>query len=263
MRQTTLKLAWVNPAFMAEPSNRGDRRRAEREGRVSPTSADGGNARPKYKTIVITVLITALATSLITGVPQYLYGLFMNDLKTRIVNEINQTLAPISRDVGDLKTQVAVLKNSVETLEKLGTVGRLKTQATKLGIKDPQIVSVDLKPQATFTAVYTLNDQPGYFVRIDYDIEAIEKDTLTMAVHGAVYSGGVVYSQIGRLQAKIPLTHKTVTFNWTGETPDGKKFPFPPVRFAILQRDESNFMLSARTINFDGRRSSWVRKLTM
>jgi hypothetical protein len=34
----------------------------------------------------------------------------------------------------------------------------------------------------------------------------------------------------------------------------------PPCSQAILMADR---ILSARTINFDGRRSSWVRKLTM
>lgn len=147
MRQELLKLAWVNPVFMAEPSNRADRRRTQRDGHV----ASSGGDRPQYKTIIISAVVGAILAQFIPSV----FDLFRGDIKNKIVTQINQTLAPITRDIGDLKTQVAVLKNSVETLEKLGTVGRLKAQATKLGVKDPQIVSVDLKPQALHRSLYS------------------------------------------------------------------------------------------------------------
>jgi hypothetical protein len=141
-----------------------------------------------------------------------------------------------------------VLRNSVETLERLGTVGRLKTQATKFGIKDPQITSVNLKPQTsvdqkkplgTFIATYTFQDRPGSYIQINYDIEGIDKDTLTVSVHGAVFDRGVRYSEIERTQEKIPLTQKPFTFEWIGISPDGKKVKLPPLRLAILERDQN------------------------
>src|SRR5262245_6296283 len=53
MRQELLKLAWVNPVFMAEPSNRADRRRTQRDGHV----ASSGGDRPQYKTIIISAVV--------------------------------------------------------------------------------------------------------------------------------------------------------------------------------------------------------------
>src|SRR5262245_62781627 len=126
---------------MAEPSNRADRK------------ANSGNTHPNYKTIVVTALIsTALTAALLLGFAPFIFGLVRGDLKAQIVNEINQTLVGINRDIVDLTTQIAVLKNFVENLEKFSAIGRLKAQAAKLGITDPQITSVDLKPKAMFTA---------------------------------------------------------------------------------------------------------------
>jgi len=52
----------------------------------------------------------------------------------------------------------------------------LKAQAVKLGIKDPQIFSVDLRSPGTLTAVYNQRDRPGSFVQLDFDIEEVAKD---------------------------------------------------------------------------------------
>src|SRR5262245_45232885 len=133
---------------MAEPSNRADRK------------ANFGNSHRNSKTIVVTALISTALTALLMGFVPFIFGPVRSDLKAQIVNEIKQTLVGINRDIVDLTTQIAVLKNFVENLEKFSTIGRLKAQAAKFGITDPQITSVDLKPQATFTAVYS-PDRPG------------------------------------------------------------------------------------------------------
>ena len=153
----------------------------------------------------------------------------------------------MSRDIGDLKTQVAVLKNSIENLEKLGPIGRLKAQATKLGIQDPQINLVDLKPQATFTATFTQRDQPNSFVRLDFDIEEISKDAITLVIRGNIVDRGKPFDQFGPIRHKIPLTNKTFTFHLTGRTSTGKEIPFPAVRLAFLARDEINNNLTIAT----------------
>src|SRR5262245_443725 len=221
---------------MAEPSNRAYRK------------ANSEDTHPNYKTIVVTTLIsTALTTALVMGFAPVISGLVRGDLKAQIVNEINQTLVRINRDIVDLTTQIAVLKNVVANLEKFSAIGRLKAQAAKLGIKDPQITSVDLKPQATFTAVYSQPDRPDSFVRLDYNIEEVGKDTITIAVHATMFDRGKLWDQFGPLRQKIPLARKTFTFRFTGKTADGKETPFPAVRLAILDRDEKNNNLTIAT----------------
>jgi len=180
------------------------------------------------KTIVVTALISTALTALVMGFVPFIFGLVRGDLKAQIVNEINQTLVRINRDIVDLTTQIAVLKNFVENLEKFSAIGRLKVQAAKLGITDPQITSVDLKPQATFTAVYSQPDRPSSFVRLDYNIEEVGKDTITIAVHATMFDRGKLWDQFGPLRQKIQLARKTFTFRFTGKTSDGKKFPFLP-----------------------------------
>ncbi len=220
---------------MAEPSNRADRK------------ADSGNSHPNSKTIVVTALISTALTALVMGFVPFIFGLVRGDLKAQNVNKINQTLIRINRDIVDLTTQIAVLKNFVENLEKFSAIGRLKVQAAKLGIKDPQITSVDLKPRATFTAVYSQPDRPDSFVRLDYNIEEVGKDTITIAVHATMFDRGKLWDQFGPSRQKIPLARKTFTFRFTGKTSDGKEIPFPVVRLAILDRDEKNNNLTIAT----------------
>ena len=179
---------------MAEPSNRADRR-------LTPAILTRTT-----KTIVVTALISTALTALVMGFVPFIFGLVRGDLKAQIVNEINQTLVRINRDIVDLTTQIAVLKNFVENLEKFSAIGRLKAQAAKLGITDPQITFVDLKPQATFTAVYGQPDRPGSFVRLDYNIEEVGKDTITIAVHATMFDRGKLWDQFGPLRQKIPFS---------------------------------------------------------
>jgi hypothetical protein len=220
---------------MAEPSNRADRR-------LTPAILTRTT-----KTIVVTALISTALTALVMGFVPFIFGLVRGDLKAQIVNEINQTLVRINRDIVDLTTQIAVLKNFVENLEKFSAIGRPKAQAARLGITDPQITSVDLKPQATFTVVYSQPDRPGSFVRLDYNIEEVGKDTITIAVHATLFDRGKLWDQFGPLRQKIPLARKTFTFRFTGKTSDGKEIPFPAVRLAILDRDEKNNNLTIAT----------------
>jgi len=196
---------------------------------------------------IVTALTSGVLGAFLGQFIPHVFGLFRGDIKNQVVTEINQTLIPITRDIGELKTQIAVLKNSIENLEKFGAVGRFKTQATKLGIKNPQIASVDLKPQATFTALFTLRDQPGSFVQMDYDIEEVSKDAITVAVRGTIFDRGRLWDKFGPLRHKIPATAKTFTFHFTGKTKDGRDIPFPAIRLAILDRDEKNNNLIVAT----------------
>src|SRR5262249_32640157 len=135
-----------------------------------------------------------------------------------------------------IKTE-PVQQGSIESPE-------LKAQAVKLGIKDPQIVSVDPKVLGMFTADYTQRDRPGSFLRIDFNIEEVAKDTITLAVRGTVFERGKVWDKFGPSREKISLTRKTFTFHFTGKTTDGKEIPLPAVRFAILKRDENNLIIA-------------------
>ena len=135
------------------------------------------------------------------------------------------------------KTEPPVQLGSIENPE-------LKAQALELGIKDPQIVSVDLKARATATAVYSQRDRPGSFVQLDFDIGEVGKDTITVAVRGTMFDRGKLWSQFGPLRENIPSSRKTFTFHFTGKTTDGREIAFPAVRFAILKRDQNNLTIA-------------------
>jgi hypothetical protein len=78
-------------------------------------------------------------------------------------------------------------------------VASLKAQAEKLGIKEPQITSVDLKPQAMFPAIFSQRDRPDSFVQLDYNIEEVGKDTITVAIRGSIFDRGKLWDQFEKV----------------------------------------------------------------
>lgn len=181
-------------------------------------------------------------------------------ITTSINNNIDQKFAVADRDkfeplksqVADLKTQVAVLQKSVDLLERLGPVRQLKADAVKLGIKDPQIASLELKPRNGFTSVYSVHKDGKVIgsVQINYAIDEVEKDSITLVADGSVFDGAVLYSKFGPIREKFSLSLKTFTFRWTGVTPGGKNIALPELKIAILQRSfDSNTLILASGIS--------------
>ena len=238
MRQGQIKLAWVNPSAMANSPTKPSK---------GSNAVNGGATKTSYKSHAITAVISAIVALIFSTIIPNVFTLFSGQIKTDVVKEINSTLTPLIQDIGQLKTQVAVIKNSVDNLEKLGPVGRLKTQATKLGIQNPQINTVNLKDKAQFTATFTLREQPNSFIELNFIVEEVTKDRLIVAVSGKIVEFGKVYDQFGPERYTTSQSNKVFTYRFTGKTPTGKSVHFPSIQLAILDRDETNNLLTVAT----------------